>query len=154
MEDYQERNKSRVKPEISFVTSPQHSRKVRVKSAYNVESINKLRSRKNFSMKSSRQNKMYDSNNFMKGDDRKGLQTDQTVNAEISPMKQNNNFFTAQPADNVVRKPKKNLNIWEQVLAHKLGYEWKNVYRMLIQLDKKLTNLIDLEIFDEVCQNF
>jgi len=61
---------------------------------------------------------------------------------------------TDQSTINVKALIKKQITIWEQILAHKLGYEWKNLFRMLIQLDKKQTNRIELQTFDEVCQQF
>lgn len=68
-----------------------------------------------------------------------------------------NNYTTQAPNESknsTLYSSKKQLTLWEQVLAHKLGYEWKNIFRMMLQLDKKFINRVELTIFDEVCQNF
>lgn len=49
---------------------------------------------------------------------------------------------------------KKPLSAWEHIIAHKLGYEWKNIYRLLVQLDRKATNRIELHVFDTICQQY
>lgn len=36
----------------------------------------------------------------------------------------------------------------------KLGYEWKNIYRMFLQLDRNQTSQIEIGVFDAVCQQF
>lgn len=49
------------------------------------------------------------------------------------------------------RKP---LSAWEHIIAHKLGYEWKNIFRLILQLDRRATNKVDLGIFDTICQQY
>jgi hypothetical protein len=46
------------------------------------------------------------------------------------------------------------LNPQEKLVAGKLGYEWKNIYRNLTQIDAEDTGLIELREFDEVCYRF
>lgn len=73
-----------------------------------------------------------------------------------------NNFTSLyRPADLSAQSPivsrysfRKPLSAWEHIIAHKLGYEWKNILRLLLQLDRKATNKVDLGTFDTICQQY
>jgi hypothetical protein len=49
---------------------------------------------------------------------------------------------------------KQELNAAELLIAGKLGYEWKNIYRNLTQIDFSDTSLIELREFDDICYKF
>lgn len=42
----------------------------------------------------------------------------------------------------------------ERQIQHKLSYEWKNIYRNLLQLDPKETEIIDIYDFDRICLRY
>jgi len=46
------------------------------------------------------------------------------------------------------------LSTLEKHLHTKLGYEWKNIYRNLLQNDAEESGLVELREFDEVCLKF
>jgi len=43
---------------------------------------------------------------------------------------------------------------FEKHLHAKLGYEWKNIYRQLVQIDQEDTGLVDITDFDDTCLKF
>ena len=86
--------------DISFVTSPQASRKLRVKSAYGADSFYKLRSRKGFSIKHSRQTKLNESsNNTVFKDERADQKLNLSQTREMSPIRKMNNYTSSKNKD-------------------------------------------------------
>ena len=51
-------------------------------------------------------------------------------------------------------KPKTALSDIEYSIKSKCGYEWKNIWRNLTQMDSKDTGIIDLYDFDRLCLRF
>jgi hypothetical protein len=137
-DDINERHNRKMSRDISFVTSPQNSRKLRVKSAYGggESSVYKLRSRKGLSLNHSRQAKVQDSSMSVFKEERHDNRYNESVKKERSPIRMMNNYTSAGTTNDYSSsfksKNKKDLAVWEQVLAHKLGYEWKNIFRMLL----------------------
>lgn len=43
---------------------------------------------------------------------------------------------------------------FEQQMVHKLGYEWKQIYRHCIQLDPEATGILNIDDFLKACQKF
>ena len=41
---------------------------------------------------------------------------------------------------------------FEKLMIHKLGYEWKNIFRSLVQQDESNTNAISLSEFSRICE--
>lgn len=46
------------------------------------------------------------------------------------------------------------LNAVEQLIAGKLGYEWKNIYRNFVQVDFMESGMVELREFDQICLKF
>jgi hypothetical protein len=44
------------------------------------------------------------------------------------------------------------LTPFEESLAAKLAYEWKIIYRALVQADLEETFIVSIQKFDEICE--
>lgn len=43
---------------------------------------------------------------------------------------------------------------FEQLLVHKLGYEWKQIYRVCVSLDSEAHGILHIEDFLKTCEKF
>ncbi len=94
-DDMNERGSKKMNRDISFVTSPQHSRKLRVKSAYGggESSVYRLRSRKGLSLKQSRQAKIQDSSMSVFNEERNDKRYSSSLKQkDMSPIRMMNNY--------------------------------------------------------------